>query len=44
MLLNSFLQEYIVLQSAKLKISHFKTKKNKSLMKVLNKSGPRIDP
>ena len=43
-LLSNLLQEYIVLSSAKLQISHFKTKKNKSLMKILNKSGPRIDP
>ena len=43
-LLNNLLQGCIVLSSALLEISHFKTKKNKSLMKILNKSGPRIDP
>ena len=43
-LLNTFLQEYIVLSSAKLQISYFKTKKNKSLMRILSKSRPRIDP
>ena len=42
-LLSNLLQEYIVLSLAKLQISHFKTKKNKSLMKILNKSRPRID-
>ena len=43
-LLDNLLQEYIVLSSAKLQLSHLKTKKNKSLMKILNKKGPRIDP
>ena len=35
---NGFVTHFLKLQT-----SHFKTKKNKSLMKMLNNSGPRID-
>ena len=43
-LLSNLMQEYTVSLSTMLQISHFKTKKNKSLIKILNRSGPKIDP
>ena len=40
----SFPHEYIVLSSAKLQISDFSMKKKILLMKILNNSGPNIEP
>ena len=43
-LARSFPREYIVLSSAKLQSSDFSTKKEISLMNILNNSGPNIEP
>ena len=37
-------QEQRLLPSAKLQISHFAEKKNKSLIKILKSKGPSIEP
>ena len=43
-LARSFPHEYTVLSSAKLQISDFSTKKEMSLMNILNNSGSNIEP
>ena len=37
-------EEQRLLSSAKLQISHFAEKKNKSLIKILKSKGPSIEP
>ena len=43
-LARSFSHEYTVLSSAKLQISDFPTKKEIPLIKILDNSGPNIEP